>query len=148
MRPPFSRAFVLAATLAALPAAALAMIVPINHAQRVDVQGVAATVVVGNPKIASVTVVDTHTLYIMGRGAGSTNVVVLDKSGRTLFTGDVTVAATGTNVSLYRGAKRAQVNCSYGCVEETEGDTQASVGGQSLGVAPTPAGGATLPTMP
>jgi Flp pilus assembly secretin CpaC len=133
MRPPFSRAFCLTIAFAAAPAVALAMLVPINHAQRIDVRGVAASVVVGNPKIASVTVVDAHTLYIMGRGPGSTNVVVLDKAGRTLFTGDVTVAATGANVSLYRGDKRTQVNCSYSCVEESEGDTQASVGLRGVG---------------
>jgi len=148
MRPPFSRALALAAALAALPAAALALIVPIDHAQRIDIRGAAASVVIGNPKIASVTVVDTHTLYIMGRGAGTTNVVVLDKEGRTLFTGDVTVAATGKNVSLYRGDKRVQVNCSYGCVEEASGDTQASVGTQGSGPPASTMGKATVSTMP
>jgi len=136
MRPPFNCALILAITLTALPAAAMAMLVPINHAQRIEVRGAAASVVVGNPKIASVTVVDTHTLYVMGRGAGTTNVIVLDKAGHALFSGDVTVAATGSNVSLYRGDKRVQVNCSYGCVEEAEGDTQASVGVK--GAAATP----------
>jgi Flp pilus assembly secretin CpaC len=151
MRPSISRAFfpAVAACLLALPAAALAMIVPINHAQRIDVQGAAASVVIGNPKIASVTVVDTHTLYVMGRGPGSTNVVVLDKAGHALFTGDVTVAATGSNVSLYRGDKRVQVNCSYGCVEESQGDTQASVGMRgagAMGAIPNATGAAS--TMP
>jgi Flp pilus assembly secretin CpaC len=147
MRLPFSRALSLAVALAAIPAAALAMLVPINHAQRVDLRGVAASVVVGNPRIASVTVVDAHTIYIMGRGSGSTNVVVLDKSGRTLFTGDVTVAATGANVSLYRGDKRIHVNCSYGCVEEADGDTQASIGmrGAAAVSSPTGAAAATMP---
>ncbi len=148
MRPPSSRVLILAATLAALPAAALALIVPINHAQRIDVNGAAASVVVGNQNIASVTVVDSHTLYIMGRGAGSTNVVVLDKTGHTLFAGDVTVAATGTNVSLYRGDKRVHVNCSYGCVEEADGDTQASVGTRSSGGAPSAVSGVAISKMP
>jgi len=159
MRPTFSRTLLLAVTVAGslttLPAAALAMLVPINHAQRIDVRGAAASVVVGNPKIASVTVVDTHTLYIMGRGPGSTNVVVLDKAGHALFAGDITVAATGSNVSLYRGDRRTKVNCSYGCVEEEEGDTQASVGargsnGASNAMTVIPAGAAGAPgsTMP
>jgi len=130
MRPPFSRALLVALALAAplavltRPADALAIMVPINHATRINVRGVAASVVVGNPSIASVTVVDTHTLYIMGRGPGSTNVVVLDKSGRTLFTQDVTVSASGAHISLYRGEKRIQVSCSYGCVELSDGDNQ------------------------
>jgi Flp pilus assembly secretin CpaC len=148
MLPPFSRAFSFAVALAASPAVALAMLVPINHAQRIDVRGDAASVVVGNPKIASVTVVGAHILYIMGRGAGSTNVVVLDKSGRTLFTGEVTVAATGANVSLYRGDRRIQVNCSYGCVEEAEGDTQASIGGRGASAAPSGSIGAPTSGMP
>jgi Flp pilus assembly secretin CpaC len=154
MRPPFSHAIFLAGTLAALPAAALAMLVPINHAQRIDVRGVAASVVVGNPNIASVTVVDTHTLYIMGRGPGSTNVVVLDKAGRSLYSGDVTVAASGANVNLYRGDKRVQVNCNRGCVEVSDGDNQPSVSMRGAGAtpgaagAPTGMGGATSSTMP
>jgi Flp pilus assembly secretin CpaC len=145
MRPPFRRVLSLAAALTALPAAALAMLVPVNHAQRIDIRGIAASVVVGNPRIASVTVVDAHTLYVMGRGAGSTNVVVLDKEGRALYTGDVTVAATGSNVNVYRGDKRTRVNCSYGCVEGEDGDTQASLGARSLSATP---GAAAVPTMP
>jgi len=154
MRPPSSRAISIALALAALPASALAMLVPINHAQRIDVRGVAASVVVGNPNIASVTVVDTHTLYVMGRGPGSTNVVVLDKAGHAIFSGDVTVAASGSNVSLYRGDKRVQVNCTQGCVEVGDSDNQPSVsmrgaGGASGAAASPPGGmGATVSTMP
>ncbi len=155
MRPLFRRALPLAIALSALPAAALAMLVPINHAQRIEVRGAAASVVVGNPSIASVTVVDTHTLYVMGRGPGSTNVIVLDKSGHPLFSSDVTVAATGSNVSLYRGDKRIQVNCSYGCVEQAEGDRQpfVSMRGSSpatsaMSAPPTVNGGVSGSTMP
>jgi Flp pilus assembly secretin CpaC len=155
MRPPLSRAISFAILLAAPPATALAMLVPINHAQRIDVRGVAASVVVGNPNIASVTVVDTHTLYVMGRGPGSTNIVVLDKAGRPLYSGDVTVAASGENVNLYRGDKRVQVNCNRGCVEVGDGDNQPSVSmrgasafpGVAAG-APGVTGGATVSTMP
>jgi Flp pilus assembly secretin CpaC len=132
MRPLLNRPLSLALTvaapfaLAAAPAAALAMLVPINHAERIDLRGGAASVVVGNTSIASVTVVDTHTIYIMGRSAGSTNVIVLDKAGRLLFTRDITVAGTGSNVNLYRGAKRTQVNCTYSCVELADSDQQST----------------------
>jgi hypothetical protein len=141
MRPPLSRAFFVAILLAgplaglARPADALPVLVPLNHATRINVRGVAASVVVGNPSIASVTVVDTHTLYIMGRGPGSTNVAVLDKSGRTLFTDDVTVSAAGTHVSVYRGEKRTQVSCSYGCVELSDSQAQpnTNIAGSAMG---------------
>jgi hypothetical protein len=150
MRPPFSCAILAALTLAAPPATALAMLVPINHAERISVRGAAASVVVGNPDIANVTVVDTHTLYIMGRGAGSTNIVVLDKAGRPIFSGDVTVAASGTNVRLYRGDQPVLVNCTLGCVEVKEADTQSSPSVSIKGAAGARSsmGGATISTMP
>jgi Flp pilus assembly secretin CpaC len=157
MRPLFSRVFTLAVPLvvalvgglgvASLPQAALAMLVPINHAERVDLHGDAASVVVGNQTIASVTVIDSHTLYIMGRGPGSTNVIVLDKAGRTLFTGEVTVAAQGSNVSLYRGDKRIQVNCTYGCIESTD-DRQPNVALHGSPGAPGMIGAAPGATQP
>jgi Flp pilus assembly secretin CpaC len=147
MRPPFSRAVFVAVLLAAgavglaRPAHALPVIVPLNHATRVNLRGVAASVVVGNPSIASVTVVDTHTVYIMGRGPGSTNVAILDRSGRTLFTDDVTVTASGAHLSLFRGEKRVQVSCSYGCEELNDAQPQPNT---SLGVAPSNAGRAPM----
>lgn len=124
------------ALVAAAPSAAFAMLVPINHAQRLDVPGSAASVIVGNADIISVTVVDSHTVYIMGRTAGTTNVVVLDKAGRALFSGEITVAASGANVTVYRGATRSTVNCSFGCVEAADGDKTplASIGGSNPGV--------------
>jgi Flp pilus assembly secretin CpaC len=156
MRPPFSRALLIAIMLAGplavvtRPAKALAIMVPINHATRINVRGVAASVVIGNPSIASVTVVDTHTLYVMGRGAGSTNVVVLDRSGRTLFTQDVTVSAAGSHISLYRGQKRTQVSCSYGCVELGDGENQpdTSPHGAATGAGPATISVGTSPAQP
>jgi len=137
MRPPFSRAFALALTLAAplalatLPATAHAMIVPINHAERLNLGGAAASVIIGNAAIVSVTVVDSHTVYVMGKGPGTTNVTILDRAGKPIFASEMTVAAVGSNVTLYRGDKRVTVNCAYGCVEAADGAAtpQASTGG-------------------
>jgi hypothetical protein len=153
MRPPFSRAILAALTLAAPPATALAMLVPINHAERISVRGAAASVVVGNPDIANVTVVDTHTLYIMGRGAGSTNIVVLDKAGRPIFSGDVTVAASGTNVNLYRGNQHFLFNCTQSCIPAQDGDIQPTPNASMRGTAAAAnarktTGEATISTMP
>jgi Flp pilus assembly secretin CpaC len=137
MRPPLSRAFALALTLAgtlaliARPAPAHAMIVPINHAERLNLGGAAASVIIGNAAIVSVTVVDSHTVYVMGKGPGTTNVTILDRDGKPIFASEMTVAAVGSNVTLYRGDKRVTVNCAYGCVEAADSATapQASTGG-------------------
>lgn len=103
--------------LLAAPAAALAMTVPLDHSVRLNVPGSAASVVIGNPAVADVTVVDSHTVYVMGKGYGSTDVVILDQGGRTLYTGDVIVTKPGSDVSVYRGGSRTDFACAPGCSE-------------------------------
>jgi len=144
MRPPFSRACLVSVTclsatlsLAALPATALAMLVPVNHAERLNLRGAAASVIVGNAAILSVTIVDTHTVYVMGKGPGATNLTILDRAGQPIFNSEITVAGLGSNVTIYRGDKRAVANCSYGCAEAS-GDAaspQASMGAAGVGSA-------------
>ncbi len=116
--PVLALAPILALVLAA-PLAAAAMAVPLDHTARLSVHGAAASVVVGNPAIADVTVVDSHTLYVSGRGYGSTDIIVLDRSGRTLYSGDITVAAAGSSVSVYRGAARTSVVCAPACADSS-----------------------------
>lgn len=130
------RAFVLGVALAGLvaaPALADTLVVPIDKSRRLAVNG-AASVVVGNPQVADVTVVDSHTVFVSGRGYGETDVVVLDALGRVLFSGDVLVAgAQGGQVSVYRGAARTDMACAPGCVvalrSETKGSSSGSAGG-------------------
>ena len=49
--------------------------IEIDQAQRVQLRGPAGSVIVGNPAIADVTVVDSNTLYITGKGYGVTEIV-------------------------------------------------------------------------
>ena len=140
MRAIFPVAFTLALSVGA-PALAQSMVVPIDHSVRLGVQGQAASVVVGNPAVADVTVVDTHTLFVSGRGYGETDVVVLDRSGRTIYSGDVIVAAPNAGrASVYRGADRTDMACAPACSVTTRSPTDPSKGGASA--APAAAGGA------
>ena len=101
---------------------------------RVNIPGSAASIVVGNPTIADVTVIDSRTLFITGRGFGATNVIVLDRSGQTLFSGDVVVTSHASDVSVYRGAGRQDYACAPGC--NAYGRTaSAGGGGQASGPA-------------
>jgi len=129
MRVALALAFTLAATA---PAFADTLVVPIDHSTRVAVRGQAASVVVGNPQVADVTVVDSHTLFVSGRGYGQTDVVVLDHAGRTLYSGDVLVAsAEGGRVSVYRGAERTDMACAPACAVSTRSPTAPSKGGEA-----------------
>ena len=130
--------FALLLGLAVAGPAAAELVVPIDHSVRLAVAGEAASVVIGNPQVADVTVVNSHTLFVSGRGYGETDVVVLDHAGRTIYSGDVIVAASGSGrVSVYRGADRTDLACAPNCSVSTRSPTGAS----EKGAAPAAAAG-------
>ena len=90
--------------------------VEIDRAQRVQLNGAATSVVVGNPQIADVTVVDANTLFVIGKGYGVTEVVAVDAIGRTLFQGEVAVTAGSTGaVRVWRGGQATEMACAQTC---------------------------------
>lgn len=114
----------LAAALVAAPLAAPvaaraqsgALNVEIDRSTRVQLRGAASSVIVANPQIADVTVVDANTLFILGKGYGVTEVVAVDGLGRTLFQREVVVTggSTGT-VRVWRGAQATEMACGSSC---------------------------------
>jgi Flp pilus assembly secretin CpaC len=124
-----------AAALLAGPGAAIAqsgrISVEIDQAQRVQLRGPAGSVIVGNPEIADVTVVDANTLYITGKGYGVTEVVAVDPIGRTVFQSQVVVTAGdgAGRVRMWRGAQATEMACANACspsVRGTSGPAPAS----------------------
>ena len=102
--------------------------VEIDRAQRVQLNGVASSVLVGNPQIADVTVVDANTLFIVGKGYGVTEVVAVDGVGRTLFQREVVVTGGATgSVRVWRGAQATEMACAASCAPSVRavGDTGA-----------------------
>jgi len=100
--------------------AAQRVIVEKNHTLRVTLAGPAGAVVVGNPDIADVSVVDSRTIYIIGKGFGSSGVVVTGRDGRTLFDGEVAVTSIQTGaITVYKGLQPSLMVCSNICVADT-----------------------------
>ena len=89
--------------------------VEIDHSARVQLGGPAGTVIVGNPAVADVTVIDANTLFITGRGYGSTEVVVVDTIGRTIFQSNVVVTTSRNNVRVWRGSSPTDMACASSC---------------------------------
>jgi Flp pilus assembly secretin CpaC len=105
-------AFCAASAAVALPAAAaVRLAVPVSHSARLQITGEAGSVVVGDPAVADAIVIDRHTIYVQGKDYGQTEVVVLDKEGRTVWQGDVAVTSPsgGGRVAMVRGAGGAGV---------------------------------------
>ena len=97
--------------------------VEIDQAQRVQLRGPAGSVIVGNPEIADVTVVDANTLYITGKGYGVTEVVAVDPIGRTVFQSQVVVTAGdgAGRVRVWRGAQSTEMACAASCSPSVRG---------------------------
>jgi len=89
----------------ALPASAAQMNVPMNETSVVIVEGAPTTVIVGNPMVADVSMVDGNTLVVHGRLFGNTDVTVLDDAGDTLMNLSVSVTDRWRGgVALHTGA--------------------------------------------
>src|SRR5471032_3617842 len=80
-----------------------------------------ATVYVGNPTIADVTMIDARHAFVQGKGYGRTNLVALNRDNVQVFSSRITVTGNdgGGTVTLNRGAQRVTLNCAGGRCEPT-----------------------------
>ena len=89
-----------------------------------------ATVYVGNPAIADVTMIDARHAFVQGKGYGRTNIVALNSDNVQVFNAHVTVIGNegGGTVTLNRGAQRITLTCAGGRCDPTPmpGDDQKS----------------------
>ncbi|MEW6597937.1 MAG: pilus assembly protein N-terminal domain-containing protein [Pseudomonadota bacterium] len=129
-------AFLIAGLAFGLAASAHAetLVISIDHSQRLPIGGAVQSVVVGNPSVADVTVVDSHTLYVIGKSFGQTDVIVLDAYGRTLYQGDVVVGSANVGrVTVYRGGARTDMACAPNCQAVVRNGAPTSMSGGSGG---------------
>jgi len=115
----------LASAVAALSAltvagSALAQSAPMNLTvdtmQRIAVRGAISSVIVANPQIADATVVDANTLFVTGKGYGTTQVTAVDAIGRVLFQNQIVVTGGQSgSVRVWRGAQVTEMACASSC---------------------------------
>jgi hypothetical protein len=75
-----------------------------------------ATIVVGNPLVADVSLQPGGLMVITGKSYGMTNLVVLDRAGTVLMEKTIEVEGpVGQLVVLYRGIERETYSCTPDC---------------------------------
>jgi Flp pilus assembly secretin CpaC len=90
--------------------------VKVNMARILRINSPAATVIVGNPGIADVTIQDPQTLVLTGKSYGQTNLIVLDDIGNPIADTLVEVVqAQADLVTVYMGAARTTLSCAPVC---------------------------------
>jgi hypothetical protein len=88
----------------------------IDQAKIIRLPDGAATVVIGNPLIADVTLQDGGVLVVTGKGYGVTNLIALDKAGALLTEQSIEVRGPrGDIVVVYRGLSRESYSCTPKC---------------------------------
>jgi len=110
-----------ALVLAAVAAPAVAdepISVHLDQARIVKLPDRAATVVIGNPLIADLSIQPGGIAIVTGKGYGETNVVVMDKSNAVLLEKTIEVKGPSRDeptVVVYRGATRQTYSCTPDC---------------------------------
>jgi Pilus formation protein N terminal region len=130
------------------PAAALAApAANTDQAKLVKLPAKVATIVVGNPLIADVTLQTGGIVVVTGKGYGATNFIAMDRAGDILV--DRTIQVEGPTdqlVTIYRGVERESYSCRPICQKRvTLGDGESyfkaaidqagSLSGQASGAA-------------
>jgi Flp pilus assembly secretin CpaC len=106
------QAFVAMASLAAVPAFAGALSIPLDEVRMVTFVKPAATVYVGNPMIADITVIDSKHVFVLGKAFGVTNIIALDQDGKQIVSNPLTVMGRGSDiVTLNRGSEQVTYSC-------------------------------------
>src|SRR3954465_13354260 len=103
-----------AAGLAESPADSVA--VNVDQAKLVRLPGKVATIVVGNPLIADVTLQPGGIIVVTGKGYGATNFIALDRAGEVLVDRLIQVEGPSDQlVTVYRGVERESYSCLPTC---------------------------------
>lgn len=90
--------------------------VKVNMARILRINSPAATVIIGNPGIADVTIQDPQTLVLTGRSFGQTNLIVLDALGNPVADTIVQVVQDQADVvTVYLGEARNSYACTPVC---------------------------------
>jgi Flp pilus assembly secretin CpaC len=90
--------------------------VNVDQAKLVKLPGKIATIVVGNPMIADVTLQPGGLVVVTGKGYGATNFIALDRAGEIVVDRIIQVEGpTDQLVTVYRGVERESWSCMPVC---------------------------------
>ena len=93
-----------------------AITVTLDRAKILRITKPAATVVIGNPAIVDATMPDAQTLILTGKSFGTTNLVIMDRSGQQIADRILNVRMPQDNtVVIQRGVARYTYNCTPTC---------------------------------
>ncbi len=87
--------------------------IELNKTEIVRLPRAASAILVGNPDIADVSVHSLDTIFVVGRGYGETNLIILDQAGNKMLEADLNVVNTlpDHGVRLFNAKQRETYSC-------------------------------------
>jgi Flp pilus assembly secretin CpaC len=90
--------------------------VKVNMARILRISAPANTVIIGNPRVADVTIQDPQTLVLTGKSYGQTNMIVLDSEGNPIADTLIEVVQAQADImTVYMGSARTTLACAPVC---------------------------------
>ena len=109
-------AFAAAASLAAAGAQAQTLVAPLDQSITLTFPGAVRDIVVGNPAVADVNLLNARAAVLIGKAYGITTVQAFDADGRSIYARQVVVSSTDDNrVSYLRGGAETNFVCAARC---------------------------------
>lgn len=110
------------ASLVAAAVQAQTLVAPIDQSISVTFPAAARDVVIGNPQIVDVNLIDARNAVLIGKAYGVTSVQVFDTGGRSIYARQVVVSSVNDNrVSYFRGGTETSFACAPRCERATAG---------------------------
>jgi Flp pilus assembly secretin CpaC len=111
------------------PGSSGAVTITVDQAHVMKLPEGVATMVVGNPLIADISIQSGGMAVLTGKGHGVTNILALDRSGTVLEQTTIQVQGARDSVVVYRGVERESYSCMPKCERRiTLGDSNAYFG--------------------
>ncbi len=109
--------YALTAIAVALAGPAMANVsVRLDQNAIMDLRAPAGTVLIGDPAVVDVNLISPRRIAILGRGYGSTNVIITDRMGKVIFQQVVEVSRSSAGrVSVYRAGSVSNFTCTPAC---------------------------------
>jgi hypothetical protein len=112
MRRTFFAVLALGSAFAAPAALADTMSLTLDEVQTITFPRAVATVNVGNPAIADITMIDARRAFIQGKAYGTTNIIAITRDGEPVSNTLISVfSRQASTVTLNRGTQRTTYNC-------------------------------------
>ncbi|ENZ80879.1 MULTISPECIES: pilus assembly protein N-terminal domain-containing protein [Caulobacter] len=109
-----------AAEIVPLAGASTELPVVAGQATHLNLGGAARDIVLGDPTVADVSLVNQRTLVVLGKRPGVTSLMVFSPEGRPLAERLIVVSEVGpTGVTVYRGSTASSYACASQCTRVT-----------------------------